>query len=136
MPPKRSIGIASIALGLILVYAAGTGFRERYGIRVEVKNETPAPLKKVRIEVQDSGAHSRVDDIAVGGNHRAFIQPKTESHIDLTFLGQDGTEHAGTVVGYAEYGYCGRVNVTVRAGYRIDSTDLMQDCSRGWFAFF
>ncbi len=136
MRRSRAVGIASIALGLIFVYVAGVGIRQRYGIHVEIENESHASLRDVRIDVRDRGGRYLLGEISAGEKRGKYIQPETESHVDLSFIGEEGTEHVGTVVGYAESGYCGDVKVVLRANYQIDSTGLRQQCSLSWLAFF
>lgn len=97
-------GVAAL-LVLILVYGSGVVVRGRCGMLVVVQNRTGTPLRHVQLRVETRGRSYDVPEIPPGKSTRIFVQPVTESHIDLHFADVNGAAHSSTVVGYAEAGY-------------------------------
>jgi hypothetical protein len=136
MKRLRSVATASIVLGLVLIYVAGVGIRRRYGIRVVVRNSSAQVLRDVQLTVLDSGSTYSLPDLPREAAGTRYVEPKTESHVDLLFLDEHGARHSATVVGYAEQGYCGKVSVEIRENNRVTTQDgTSTHCFGGWFDF-
>jgi len=79
-------------------------------------------------------------DLGLLGNQREvriFFRPRTESHIALTIMGATGPR-VETVVGYVEAGYCGKAEVEILPGERINSIERIDPvwCKKSWLDFF
>ncbi len=126
--------IALIVAALLTLYISGIVVRERYGLRVTVRNQGSGILRDVGLKVQERGGKYPLGDIRPGDQKRLFVQPVTESHIDVEFVGADNVVHSETIVGYAEAGYCGSVTVTMRTAARSEVNSRL-DCWRSWLEF-
>jgi hypothetical protein len=136
MTRTRIVAVTSVLIGLFFIYLAGIGIRERYGIRIIVRNETGQILREVQLNVEAGGRHYTLGQLPPGSRRSVFVQPLTESRVDLVLVSQDGTNRVATVVGYAEQGYCGNADVAIVGDGRIDSRDgVKAGCWGSWFDF-
>lgn len=79
------------------------------GVDVTVRNGGPSPLKNVVVQV--TGNDHSIGDLAVGESRTVRVEPKGESHVELTFVDQRGQEQRLIVGGYFERGYQGTIEV-------------------------
>lgn len=130
----RAIRLLILAATVLLVYVAGLGVRRQYGIRVVVRNLTTTALRDVRINVESRGKRHMLGDIPAGNQRSIFVQPITESRIDLGFADPNGVNRVVTIVGYVEQGYCGDAAVTIYPDNRVESSSRL-GCWRSWLDF-
>ncbi len=137
---SRTTRLLLVAVGLFLFYVLGVAARQRYGIGVLVSNESGETLRQVSVKVENMGDRARtygLSDLAPSARVRVYVQPVTESHINLEFTDARGKLHVETVVGYAESGYCGNAKATILPGGK---TKLTEDidlvfCRKSWLDF-
>ena len=121
---------------LVPIYLSGLFIREQYGIRVTVLNESASVLHKVALLVKEGGETQQLNDLAPDGRDRVYFLPKSDSHIDLTF--SDGRKTTvKTVIGYVEYGYCGRADINVLPTGEVKSVERISvwGCWGSWLDF-
>jgi len=126
-----------IAVGALLVYAFGIFARQRYGIRVEIRNETGEMVRRVSVKVGGAGGRGKtyvLADLAPTARARVYVQPLTESDISLKFTDTTGNVHVGTLVGYAEAGYCGTATSTISSEKQVEITSNLR-CWKSWLDF-
>jgi hypothetical protein len=126
-----------IAVGALLVYALGIFVRHRYGIRVEIRNESGEMVRQVSVKVEGVGGRGTsyaLRDLAPTARARVYVQPLTESDISFTFADAKGNVHVNTPVGYAEAGYCGTATSTISSEKKIESTSTL-GCWKSWLDF-
>jgi len=91
------IWLASISIGLIVLYLLGIFVRGHYGIAVSVHNTSGQPLQGLGIKVEPSGKAYELGGLPDKELARVFVQPRTESHITLQYLDRN-VPHIETVV--------------------------------------
>jgi len=134
---SRATRAVLIAVGISVLYLMGVLVRQRRGIAVLVRNESGETLRQVSVKIESLGQRGKnrdLPDLAAGARVRVYVQPVTESHINLEFSDARGKKHVETVVGYAESGYCGTTTTTVLADGRIESRTSVPElmCWKGW----
>jgi hypothetical protein len=128
-------------IGVCLLYLVGVVLRQQYGIGIVVSNESGETLRQVCVKVEslgDRGKRHNLGALAPGDRVHVYVQPVTESHINLEFMDARNNLHVETAVGYAEAGYCGNAKATILPGgiTRISKVIAPIFCKRSWFDFF
>jgi len=126
-----------VAVGVLLVYALGIFVRQRYGIRVEIRNETGEMVRQVSVKVGGAGGRGKtyvLADLAPTARARVYVQPLTESDISFKFTDATGNVHVDTLVGYAEAGYCGTATSTISSEKKVEITSNL-GCWKSWLDF-
>lgn len=126
-----------ITAGVLLVYVLGVFARQRCGIRVDIRNQSAETLGGMRVKVDAIGQRGKnypLRDLPAGAHTRVYVQPLTESTINLEFSDARGAVHVETLVGYAEAGYCGKAVATLSPEDKIHSTSSL-GCWKSWFDF-
>ena len=128
--------IGSIVIGVVLLYLLGIFVRGRYGISVSVHNVSGESLRDMSLKVEPQGGSHDCGVLSNEGHARAFLQPRTESHIVLQYTDGTGT-HMETIVGYVEYGYCGKAEVSILPRHNITSRENIDPvfCKKSWLDF-
>ena len=133
---SRGVWLVSIPFGVVLLYLLGILVRGRYGIAVSVHNVSGESLRDVSLELEPHGDGYQLGALSNEGHARAFIQPRTESHIVLQYA--DGTgPHVETIVGYVESGYCGKAEVNILPQHKFTSRENIDPvfCKKSWLDF-
>ena len=138
--PLRGISLGKILsiLGLFLfLYVLGVLVRGRFGIAVSVRNMSGKSLQQAHLTLKPRGEEYDLGLLGDQREVRIFFRPRTESHIALTIMGATGPR-VQTVVGYVEAGYCGKAEVEILAGERINSVESIDPlwCKKSWLDFF
>ena len=136
--PRRGISLAKLLsiFGLLLfLYVLGVLVRGRFGIAVSVHNLSGKTLQRTHLTLQPRGEEY---DLGLPGDQREvriFFRPRAESHVALTIMDATGVE---TVVGYIEAGYCGKAEVEILPGEKINSVERIDPlwCKKSWLDFF
>lgn len=126
-----------IAVGVLLVFVLGFIVRQRYGIRVDIRNQSVETLARPRLKVECFGRQGKdyiLPDLPAGAHARVYVQPLTESSISLEFADAKGIVHIETIVGYAEGGYCGTAMSTISSEKKVHSISTL-GCWKSWFDF-
>ena len=134
---SRTSRLISIAVGILLLYVAGVLVRQQRGIGVLIRNDSGETMRQVSVKVESFGNRGKardLPDMEAGARARVYVQPVTESHINVEFLDARGKKHVETVVGYAESGYCGTTTTTIMADGRVESRTSVPElvCWKGW----
>jgi hypothetical protein len=130
-----------IVLGLVvlsLLYAAGVVFRQKYGICVVLRNSSGKTLRKVAVTVARTdgrGGRYQLPDLVPAGREHVFVEPVTESSIDLDFVDADDKRHTSTIDGYAESGYCGTARASILPRGDVEVAGFSPSCWKGWLDF-
>lgn len=133
---KRALLIVLLVAGMLVFYIAGVFLRGRYGIRIVVSNQSGGILRDVSLKVENTGPRYELGEFGPGARKHIFVQPKTESHINLEFLDPAGQSHAELVVGYAESGNCGGAAAIVQPGGQVSATESIDIfCKGSWLDF-
>jgi len=134
---SRAIRPILIVVGVFLLYAIGVLVHQQRGIVLLFQNESGETIRQVSVRVESLGNRGKSRDLpnlAAGARVRVYVQPLTESHVNLEFLDAQGKKHFETVVGYAESGYCGTTKATILADGRTESRASVPElmCWKGW----
>jgi len=134
---SRATRLILIAGGISALYVIGVLVRQQRGIAVLIRNDSGETLRQVRVTVESLGNRGKsrdLPDLAAGASARVYVQPVTESHVNLEFSDARGKKHVETVVGYAESGYCGTATTTILAGGKTESRTSVPElvCWKGW----
>ena len=134
---SRATRLILIAGGISALYVIGVLVRQQRGIAVLVRNDSGETLRQVRVTVESLGNRGKSRDLlnlAAGARVRVYVQPVTESHVNLEFSDAKDKRHVETVVGYAESGYCGTTTATILADGRTESRTSVPElmCWKGW----
>ncbi|MFB3920372.1 MAG: hypothetical protein ACE145_01545 [Terriglobia bacterium] len=108
---------------LILVYVAGVITRHQYGIAVDVRNESSTILRGFSVKVESRGKRYPLPDLEPGKITRVYVDPVTESSINLEFTDAQNEHHSDVLAGYVESGYCGTVTARVLVDNKVISKD-------------
>lgn len=136
MHSSRVVWLGSIAIGVVVLYLLGIFVRGRYGIAVSVHNVTGESLRDVSLRIEPQGEGHSLGVLSDQKQARAFLQPRTESHIVLQYTDAVGT-HMETVVGYVESGYCGKAEVSILPKHNVTSRETIDPvlCKKSWLDF-
>ena len=126
-----------IVVGILLLYVVGVLVRQQRGIAVLIRNDSGETLRQVSVTIESLGNRGKSRDLrnlAAGARVRVYVQPMTESHINLEFSDAQGKKHVETVVGYAESSYCGTTTATILVDGRTESRTTVPEliCWKGW----
>ena len=126
----------AIAVGIFLLYLLGIFVRGRYGIAVSVHNVSGETLRDIIVTLEPRGKRYQLGALADAERARTFVEPSTESHVVLHYIGSDGP-HVETIVGYVESGYCGKAEVSVLPNHKVISSETIDPvfCKRSWLDF-
>jgi hypothetical protein len=133
----RIAHLVLILIGLFLIYVIGVLVRRQQGIAVVIRNDSGEVLRQVSVKVEtsgDGGKRSSLYYLAPSSRVRVYVQPVTESHINLEFMDARNKVHTETVVGYVEAGYCGSAKATIFPGERVEAISELA-CWKSWFDF-
>ena len=134
---RITLRIALLIGALLLFYVAGIFVRQQYGIKILVNNQSGEVLRHVILKEETHGPQHDLGDLGIGIRRHIFVQPRTESHINLEFLDSGGISHTELVVGYVESGYCGRATAIVQPGGKVnvkENIDIVF-CKGSWLDF-
>ena len=128
--------LVSICIGIVLLYLLGIFVRGRYGIAVSVRNASGESLRNVSLKLEPPGIDYQFGVLSNEERAKAFVRPRTESHIVLQYA--DGTgPHVETIVGYVESGYCGMAEVSILPEHKFKSSENIDPvfCKKSWLDF-
>jgi hypothetical protein len=122
---------------VLFFYFVGVLVRQHYGIAVTIHNESGETLRRVSVKVEsirNRGEKRNLPDVRPGRRLSVNLQPVTESHITLRFVDARDRMHTETILGYAESGYCGKVEAVFLADASTKSNSNLE-CWKGWIDF-
>ena len=130
------VWMSSISIGVILLYLLGVLVRGQFGIAVCVHNVSGQSLQGIRIKVEPSGKDYDLGRLVDQERARVFVEPRTESHVALQYTDASGP-HGETVVGYLEYGYCGKADINILPEGKVTSSENIDPllCKKSWLDF-
>jgi hypothetical protein len=136
MQLNRKLRFALIITAAVVLYCAGVIVRQRYGVRVIVRNSSGRVLHQVTVKLEH-GKEYALGDIIEGKHRTIFVEPAGEDSIRLEFIDAANSKHIEMLAGYVESGYCGDVKARIRAGERIDLSNKSFAASnwKSWWGF-
>ena len=110
---KRWWGHFLIVAAIFTVTGGLLAIRPR-GIQVTVTNRGPDALSDVVVHV--TGNSYRLGTLGVGKSRTVAVDPQSESHVEVEFVGGSGARSRLNAGGYFESGYEGTIEVDLEAG--------------------
>lgn len=101
-------------MAIVTIVAIGTFIVWPRSVKAIVENNGTKNMRDVRIVV--TGRTYDLGDLAPGTNRAAYVRPKSESNIVVTYADNNGTKRRLPVECYLEPGYAGRITVEVSDG--------------------
>lgn len=111
----RTWFFALLAVLLLLALIGLVMLAQGHGeLRVTVGNAGTSPLRSVVIHV--TGASYPLGDIVPGSSVETTVNPRGESHLEITFSDSSGNTKRLNAGGYFESGYHGKIYITLKDG--------------------
>lgn len=133
---SRVVWVICIFIGVVFSYLLGIFVRGQYGIAIAVRNLSGETLQDITVKVEPQGLAYPLGVLSNERHTRAFVQPRTESHVVLQYADGAGTQRL-TVVGYAEAGYCGKAEVIILPEHKFKANENLDPvfCRKSWLDF-
>lgn len=110
---QRKCWLLAIPLAALIVVGTGVIVMNfRSGIRVTVVNAGPDHLRSLVLYV--TGRSYPLGDLAPGDSAYAFVDPTSESHLEIEFVDANGNPKRLNAGGYFESGYRGTIRITIK----------------------
>ena len=119
---KIYCGLGMIAIGLLIctyVYHINVG-----GISIYIKNESNATLHDIRLIY--TGGSIYIKNMSSDETYKTFINPESESHLELAWKDASGKEHFGQIDIYIEPDYTGEIRIQIDPKHAISWTDSIK----------
>ena len=138
MPRTLKTRVLLILVGILLLYVLGVFVRERYGVRVVVRNDSAGLVQKVSVKFDGWEYHYQqvVPDVVPGQRISLFVNPRRKSYVTMEFTGPD-VRHAQTAEDYVYANECDSLIFTVNASGWVEEAIVYHQFIYGdsWFGF-
>lgn len=94
------------------------------GVRVLIANESDAAFRNM--ELIYTGGVERIGELGPNATYTTHVNPTSESHLELSWIGTKGQKHFYRIDVYMEPDYIGSVAIKIDRNYRISWSDKIK----------